>query len=68
MTTTVFDTKNSEVKNKIPHTSKLVTTAASNTKISEVENKTPNHAKYITTQVFNMLTTENLAARLKQAN
>ena len=68
MTTTVFDIKNSEVKNKIPHTSKLVTTAASNTKISEVENKIPNHAKYITTQEFNMLTTENLAARLKQAN
>ena len=39
-----------------------------NTKVNEVENKIPDHAKYITTQEFNKLMTENVAARLKQAN
>ena len=45
-----------------------MTTAALGTKINEVENKIPDHARYITTPVFNKLTTENIAARLKQAN
>ena len=39
-----------------------------NTKISKVENKIPNDSKYITTQEFNKLTTENFAARLRQAD
>ena len=58
----------SEVENKIPNTSNLVTTTVFNTKISEVENKIPNHDKYITTPEFNKLTTECFAARLKQAD
>ena len=49
MTTTVLKTKISEVENKIPDTSSLVTTTALNTKISEVENKILDHAKYIIT-------------------
>ena len=39
-----------------------------NTKISEVENKILDHAEYFNTQEFNKLTTENFAARVKQAN
>ena len=41
-----------------------------NTKISEIENKIitdHDHDKYITIQEFNTLTSENFAARLKQA-
>ena len=68
MTAAVLNTKISEVENKIPDTSSLVTTTVLNKKISEVENKIPDHAKYITTQEFNNLTAENFAARLKQAN
>ena len=45
-----------------------MTTAVLNTKVGEVENKIRDHAKYITTQEFHTLTTENLAARLKQDN
>ena len=41
-----------------------------NTKINEIEKKSTdhNHDKYITTPEFNKLTSENFAARLKQAN
>ena len=39
MTTTILNTKISEVENKIPDTSGLVTTTVLNTEISEVENK-----------------------------
>ena len=41
-----------------------------NTKISDLEKKLNDHKhnKYITTPEFNKLTTENFAARLKQAN
>ena len=60
-----MNTKIIEVENKIPGTSKLVTTTVLNTKISEVENKIPNHDKYITTSKFNKLTTENSTAILK---
>ena len=67
VTTTVKNTKISEVENKIPNTSSLVSTTVFNT-FSEVENKTLDHAKYITTQELNKLTAENFAARLKQAN
>ena len=68
VTTTVLNTKLSEVENKISDTSNLVTTTVLNTKISEAENKIPNHDKYITTPEFNKLAAERFAARLKQAN
>ena len=68
MTTAVLNTKISKVENKIPNTSGLSTTTVLNTKISEVESKIPNHDKYITTPEFNKLPTENLTARIKQAN
>ena len=68
MTTTVFNTKISEVENKIPNTNNLVTTTVWNTKISEFENKIPNHDKYVTAPEFNELTAKKFAARLKQAN
>ena len=55
MTTTVLNTKISEVENKIPNTSGLVTTAVLNTKLSELENKIPNRDKYITTSEFKIL-------------
>ena len=59
MTTTVLNTKISEIENKIPDTSSLVTSTVLNTKIREVESKISDHAKYITTQEFNKLTAEN---------
>ena len=65
MTATVLNTKISEVENKIPDTSSLVTTVVLNTKISEVENKIPDHAKYVTTKEFNKLTAEDFATSLK---
>ena len=65
VTTSVLNTKISQVESKIPDSS-LVTSAILNTKITEVENKIPVHAKYITTQEFNKLTTENFAARLNK--
>ena len=52
MTTTVLNTKNSEVENKIPDTGSLVTATALNTKISKVENELPDNSKYITIQIF----------------
>ena len=51
--------------------SNLVKKTDYNTKTSEVENNIATdhvHDKYITTQEFNKLTSENFAARLKQAN
>ena len=58
------------VENKIPSVSNLVKKTYYNTKINEVKNKIAdhNHDKYITTPEFNKLTSENFAARLKQAN
>ena len=51
-------------------TSNLGKKADYDTKISEIEKKTTDndHHKYVTTQEFNKLTSENFAARLKQAN
>ena len=49
MTTTVSNTKISEVENKISDTSSLVTTTVLNVNIGEVENKIPDHVKYIVT-------------------
>ena len=63
MATTVFNSKISEVENKISDTSSVVTTTVLNTKISEIENKIPDNSKYITTQEFNKLTAENVVAR-----
>ena len=63
-----FEYKISEVENKIPDTSSLVTTNVPNAKISKVENKIPDHAKYVTNQEFIKLTREMFATRLKQAN
>ena len=68
VTTTVLNTKISEVENKIPNISGLVTTTVFYTKISEVENKIPNHDKYITNPEYNTLTAETFTARLKQTN
>ena len=49
--------------------SNLVKVTDYNVKISEIEiNITSDHSKYITTQEFTLLTSENFAARLKQAN
>ena len=53
MTTTVLNTKISEVENKIPNTSSLVTTTILNTKINEVENKIPNTSSLVTTTILN---------------
>ena len=44
MAATVLNTKISEVENKIPNISNLVTTTALNTKISD--NKIPDNSKY----------------------
>ena len=44
MTTTVLNIKISEVGNKIPDTSNLVTRTVLNTKISEVQNKIPDNS------------------------
>ena len=46
MITIVVNTKISEVENKIPDTSGLVTATFLNTKIGEVENKVSDHDKY----------------------
>ena len=61
MRKTVLNTKISEIENKVPDTSGLVTNTLLNTKIGEVEKKIPDHAKYITTS-------ENFTARSKQAD
>ena len=53
---------------KIPDFSGLVAITTLNTKISEIKKKIHDHAKHTTTLEFNKLTTENFAARLKQAN
>ena len=68
MTTTVLNTKSSEVEIKLLNTNRLVTKTVLNTKISEVENKVTDYAKYITTAVFNKLTAEKFRAKLKQAD
>ena len=60
MTTTILNTKISEVENKIPHASSLVTATFLNIKISEVENEILDQTKYITTEEFNKLTAEIL--------
>ena len=63
VTTTVLNTKVSEVESKIPNTSNVSDYSCFQYKtlVSEFENKIPDNSKYITTQEFNKLTTENLA-------
>ena len=74
MTTTVLNTKTSEVENQKPDTSSLVTTTILNTIISFEKlrswEKSPDHVRYITTQEVNKLTVENFenCRKLKQAN
>ena len=68
MTRIILNKNISEVDKKIPNTCSLVTTIVLNTKINQVANKNLDDAKYITSQECNKLTTENVAARLKQAN
>ena len=50
MTTTVFNTKISEVEYKISDTSCLVTKTVLSTKISQVENKISANSTHITAQ------------------
>ena len=54
----------------MPDASSLVTKIDYNTKISDIEKKVtdPDHDEYITISEFNKLTTENVRARLAQAN
>ena len=64
ISTTVLNTKISEVENKIPDTSNLVTATVLNVRTCEVENGIPNHIYiyiyiYITTPEFDKLTAEN---------
>ena len=61
-----LENKIGDVDQKLPDTSGLVTTTLLNTNIEESANKIPDHAKYITTEVFNKLTAEDFAGRLKQ--
>ena len=68
ITTTVLNSKITEVENKIPNTCSLVTRTVLNIKISEVENRFPYYAKYINTLKFNKLMAENFTTRLKQAD
>ena len=68
VTTTVLNTKISEVNNKIRHTSSLRTTVVLSSKISESENKFPDHAKYFSTPEINELIAENFTAKSKQAD
>ena len=64
-------TARTAVKNKIPEVSNLVKKSDYNTKSTEIENKIiiyHDHDKYITTQECIKLTSENVTARIKQAN
>ena len=59
VTTTVLNTKLSEVENKIQHTSSSLTTTVLIAKIGKVENKFHNHNAHITTKKYNKLTAED---------
>ena len=59
------------VENKIPNVSNLVKKTDYNTNNNEIENKITtdhDHDKYNTAQEFNKLTSDDLSARLAQAN
>ena len=65
-----LNAKVNEVKGEIPRVSNLVKRTDYNTKTNEIEQKITDHNydKYINTLEFNKLTSENFAARFKQAN
>ena len=65
-----LNAKVNEVKGEIPRVSNLVKRTDYNMKINEIEQKITDHSydKYINTLEFNKLTSENFAARFKQAN
>ena len=52
VTTTVLNTKISEVENKIPDTSNLVTTTVFNVKTCEVENRIPKNDTYTYIHIY----------------
>ena len=58
------------VENKLLDVSNLVKKTDYNTKNNEIEKKVldHDHDKYITTSEFNKLATQNITARLAQAN
>ena len=64
-----MNTKVSEVENKIPNTSSLVTTTVLKTKIGKVDNKILKAQKHILLLLknLNQLTAENFKERMKQA-
>ena len=68
MTTTVLNTKISEVENKIPDTSSLHTTTVLNAKFSELKIKVHDHVKCITTQEFKKLAAESFLEKVNQAD
>ena len=53
----------SELENKIPNNSSIMTTDVLNAKISEVTNIILDNSKYITTQEFDKLSAEILFSR-----
>ena len=61
VTTTVLNTKISQVENKIPDNSSLVVTTVLDSRISELGNNIFVYVKFITTKEFNQ-------SRLTQAN
>ena len=60
-----FKYKISEVENKIPDTSSLVTTNVLNTNISEVENKIRDHTKYILLLLNNLINCRKFCSKIK---
>ena len=69
MTTTVLTTKISEVENKIPDISGLVTATVLNTEINKViEDKIRDHDKCIATSEFNKFAEKTFDTELKEAN
>ena len=52
-TTAVFNTKVTDIENKITHFINLAAKAALNTKATEIENKLSNTISFVTTSYFN---------------
>ena len=67
---TNYNTKITELENKIPSISNLVIKTDCNTKVTEIEKKLTdhNHYKYIDTSKFNTLATNVFNTRIAQAN
>ena len=66
----IYNAKIKRIKNEMPSFSNLVIKTDYETKMNKTEKKITdhNHDKYINTPEFNKLTSENLAARLKQTS